>query len=216
MSRVVQIATNIYGHVLKLYPHHFRAEFGEDMQTVFGMALTDAGRSSSEALVGAVMRELFDLPLNIIREHQRERVRHQAIVVRTVPTEARRVRQARLLIRLAGTALSAFMLYSLRDMLSPGYYIDPQTIPFPGFLFVASVGMLLALRWERAGGVVTMFGGMGMGLFIAAYLYTLSSSAFTLPGMILVGLLWMLPFVIFGMLFYKLGRHARGVGAPVN
>ena len=69
------------------------------------------------------------------------------------------------------------------------------------------MSMLVALRWERTGGILTMGSGVGLGGFMALYLYTLAPAELRPIGMFLIGTLWMLPFVIFGLLFYKLGRR---------
>ena len=212
MSRIEQIATKIYGHVLKLYPATFRADFGEEMQTVFRMALEEAAQAGDGTLLAIIGREIHDLPSSIIWEHQAERTRQRRLLALTDNPNAKQIRQARRLLQLSATPISLFLLFTLRGIFSPSYSGYPQAIPFLFFLFVASASMLIALRWERVGGIMTVAGGFGLGLFMAGYMYTLSSSEFSFVGVFLVGTLWTLPFVIFGMLFYKLGRYQRPAG----
>ena len=216
MSQMKQVATMIYGHALKLYPATFRADFGEEMRTVFGMAVEEAAQAGDGTLLAIIGREIHDLPLSIIREHQGERTRQRRLLALTDNPNAKQIRQARRLLQLSATPISLFLLFTLRGIFSPSYSGYPQAIPFLFFLFVASASMLIALRWEQAGGIMTMAGGFGLGLFMAGYMYTLSSSAFSFVGVFLVGTLWTLPFVIFGMLFYKLGRYQRPAGLSAD
>ncbi|MEZ4671819.1 MAG: hypothetical protein R3E39_28275 [Anaerolineae bacterium] len=216
MNRFANIAAVCYGRLLGLYPASFRAAFADDMHTVFNMAVTDAARADDLALLLVIGRELRDLPLSVLREHQRERTRRPRTMQPTLSHDERRVWRARIFTRIAGTLLSSFMLLTLRDILTPNYQMNSSAAPFYFFLAVTCVSMLSALRWERAGGLVTMGGGIGMGLYIGSFIAFLGRPDFNVIGAILVGILWMLPFVIFGALFYKLGRHQQRQGQLVT
>lgn len=215
MSQIQPFTLSVYRQLLKLYPASFRAAFADDMQTVFSMAVTDAVRKDDIALFIVIGRELRDLPLSVLREHQRVRGRRPRIVQPALSRDELKVRRARIFIRMAGTLLSSFLLFTLRDTLSPNYHLNATAAPFMGFLFITCVSMLFALRWERAGGLMTIGGGLGMGLYIGSFIASLARPEFSLIGAFLVGTLWMLPFVIFGALFYKLGRHHRRQSQPV-
>jgi hypothetical protein len=170
------------------------------------MAVTDAVRTDELALLLVVGRELRDLPMSILREHQRERRRAMRPIL---SGKALKIRRTRIFVRMAGTLLSFFMLFTLRDVLSPNYQINASAAPFYLFLAVTSVSILSALRWERAGGLMTMGGSVGMGLYIGSFIAFLGRPDFSFIGAFLVGILWMLPFVIFGALFYRLGRYQQ-------
>lgn len=63
----------IYSLLLLLYPRSYRAEYGSELQAVFGLSFDNAlmlGRLQSMHLV---LRELISLPWAIIQEHLRER-----------------------------------------------------------------------------------------------------------------------------------------------
>jgi hypothetical protein len=77
-------------------------------------------------------------------------------------------------------------------------------------LFITSVSMLLSWRWERLGGLLTIASGIGVGSFLAFYILYFHPIQISLLGIVLIGIVWSLPFVTFGTLFYQLSfRPAR-------
>lgn len=55
----------LYGLALRLYPWNFRQKYGAEMLDVFSQAQLQAGTES----LAFLLRELFDLPASILREH---------------------------------------------------------------------------------------------------------------------------------------------------
>ncbi len=60
---------HVYAMLLRLYPHHFRAEFGDEMQSVFANAVNDAAKRGLAAVLRVCAREMWELPRNVVREH---------------------------------------------------------------------------------------------------------------------------------------------------
>jgi hypothetical protein len=60
---------SIYYGLLSLYPTDFRNEFGEEMAGVFANRLKDAGLQDPWALTVIFLRELYQMPLNLLREY---------------------------------------------------------------------------------------------------------------------------------------------------
>ena len=60
----------VYAALLSLAerPHHFRAEFGDEMQRVFADTVNDAARRSPVALVMVCTREVWELPAALLRD----------------------------------------------------------------------------------------------------------------------------------------------------
>ena len=111
-------------------------------------------------------------------------------------------------VRIIAFLLGTFLLSTLRVILSPSYNLYTQAIPFVVMLFITSVSMLLAIRWERFGGLLTGGGGVALGLFMGVYISQMATEAEgSILVLVLMGTLWMLPFVIFGALFYQLSQH---------
>ena len=69
MNHWMRRFSQLYKFALQLYPRRFRAEFGEEMQSVFNAALADAAQYGLSALGRLCLRELSELPINILREH---------------------------------------------------------------------------------------------------------------------------------------------------
>lgn len=209
MSQIERFTMRAYGHLLKLYPADFQAEFGEEMQMVFALAVAEAARHSNHVLLAVIGREVRDLPLGVMREYQREQARRRATELR-VNANDKRVWRARLVTRLSSAVLSLLILASLVPSLQFSTSLNWMSTSIGIFfllLFMTAINLLIAWRWEQAGGLMSIGSGLGMGVFMAAYIHTLASAQISLMGMILIGVLWALPFVIFGVLFYKLGRH---------
>ena len=59
-----------YAWLLRLYPAAFRAEYGDEMQDVFASALAEAAKIGPAAKAALWLRELRDLPANLVRERQ--------------------------------------------------------------------------------------------------------------------------------------------------
>jgi hypothetical protein len=59
----------VYAALLRLYPYHFRAEFGDEMRRVFAEAVNDAARHGLAALLIVCAREMCELPAALVREH---------------------------------------------------------------------------------------------------------------------------------------------------
>lgn len=194
----------LYCWALKLYPLTFRTAFADEMRDVFAMSVRNA--SGNLGLLNVVLREGLNLPASIIT------VRQQAFD--NLPANLRRVRQVRLYVRSISTLLSLFLLLTLRGVTSPSYHLYAQAIPFTIFLFIASVSMLLSIRYERIGGLLTGCSGVMLGLFMSLYVYRLAPFEINLGEALVIGVLWMLPFVIFGALFHQLGRFRSLQPAP--
>jgi hypothetical protein len=77
MNRASRLVKAIHGYLLRLYPWPFRAEYGDELRVVFGLAVDDAARKGTFPFVRTGLRELRDLPRVAIREHLRERQRRK-------------------------------------------------------------------------------------------------------------------------------------------
>ena len=76
MKQVLRFITRLYTRFLRLYPDKFRSEFGEEMQSVFNEAANEAA-PDKKTLEMVFLREILDLPVNLIREHWRELVQRK-------------------------------------------------------------------------------------------------------------------------------------------
>jgi hypothetical protein len=65
----IRFIARIYALLVRLYPRSFRAEFEEEMRTVFGDAATEAASRGRTSLLGLCLRELRDWPKALLSEH---------------------------------------------------------------------------------------------------------------------------------------------------
>ncbi len=71
MTGLVPLCKWIYAFLARLYPPSFRAEFDDEMQTVFAAKLSDAARSGAVPTLAVCLQELWDLPANLLLEYGR-------------------------------------------------------------------------------------------------------------------------------------------------
>ena len=77
-------------------------------------------------------------------------------------------------------------------------------IPVLVLLGLTMAGSFVAWRWERAGGVVVIAGALGTGM--AAYSASLHFGLG--PSSLLPGLIYSVPFLVIGILFWLCGHRA--------
>jgi len=65
----LKILAAVFGFCVSLYPAYFREEFGDELKSVFEAMLKDASRSGGWSVAGVCLRELRDLPINLLRAH---------------------------------------------------------------------------------------------------------------------------------------------------
>ncbi len=77
----MRLAIWVYHACQRFYPRQFRDEFSPEMQSVFEMALNEAGRSGWQAQLALFLRELVDYPACLLRAHLAGDHRKEAIMV---------------------------------------------------------------------------------------------------------------------------------------
>ncbi len=198
-SQIDALLIRSYRYLLKLYPLSFRSDFADEMTNVFTMTLHEASGQSGLALI--LWREIRGLPLSLIN------VRRQ-FYNRLPPHVQRRV-QIKWFVRIIGCLLSLFLLSTLTIILSPSYHLYAQAVPFVGALFAATLSMLSGLCWGRVGGLLTIASGAAIGCCMTLYLYIMAVTQIGIVLTVLIGLIWALPFLIFGILFYELSKPPK-------
>ena len=69
MGNYLNLIIPFYSALLRLYPKRFRAEFKDDMRTVFSTSLEQAAKQGILALASVILREWFHAPLAILSMH---------------------------------------------------------------------------------------------------------------------------------------------------
>ncbi len=190
---ITPLLIRLYTLMLRLYPQPFRAAFADEMRDVFTMTLRES--RGILALLTIISREVCGLPFGVWQVHRQ--AHHQ------LPAAVQRVRQIRLTVRIIASLLGVFLLSTLSGILSPSYNLYAQAVPFVVALFSATVSMLVGVMWGRVGGLLTIASGAAIGGCMSLYLYVMGFQTLGIVAVVFIGFLWALPFLIFGLLFYK-------------
>jgi hypothetical protein len=73
MNFITGICKRIFGHMIHLYPAKFQYEYGEELQSDFDSLLEEARSISGWEFLAVCLRELRDLPINLLRTHFEEK-----------------------------------------------------------------------------------------------------------------------------------------------
>lgn len=72
MKKALSILTKFYGWFINFYPRTFREEFGEEMLLDFKDTLDSASKKGIFSLSIVLLRELRDIPINLIRTYMED------------------------------------------------------------------------------------------------------------------------------------------------
>jgi hypothetical protein len=205
-SRLVGLATWIYSRLLRLYPRAFRSMFASEMQHIFTLALTDADQLGAWAVAGILLRELRDIPVALFLQHLHERRKRtmQFLSFSTVQD----IKWIRWTARLLSLVFAAMLITTIV------FYVigAGKALPTALILAVATVFMLLAWRWEKVGGMLTMIASpfaLGAVVLVATMPEVFGLDSATAPLVIsLIGLAFTFATLIVGWLFVSVAQHS--------
>lgn len=119
------------------------------------------------------------------------------------------VQRVRTVLRWSSLALNAFCLWSISAYVASGN-LYPTMTPFVVVFVLVTLACLAAWRWENAGGLAVIVLGVALGL---ASSYGIGAAAAeygrSMPAQTIAGLVWAVPYIIFGLIFRALAQHAR-------
>jgi hypothetical protein len=75
----MQFIHAVYGLLLSFFPKNYREEYGEELQIVFHLSLSDAFKTGGWEPANVVLQELISLPKAILVQHLRERRKAQMV-----------------------------------------------------------------------------------------------------------------------------------------
>jgi hypothetical protein len=188
-----------YAKVLKLYPREFSGIFAAEMLEVFTLALLDALEAGFGSFLNLLYRELVDLPVTLVLEHFLQLIRYET---------SKDVQSVRLLAR--GLSLT-FVALSLATFVNYGIG-NAELTPAALVLSGLTITMMLAWRWEKIGGSLTMIGSP-LGVISAIYMLRGTSGSDTF-GAFLVGVAMSTAALIVGWLFVSVAQHITLTATP--
>lgn len=201
MNRVVSIAARLYKGLLSLYPAPFKDLFLEEMVWVFGLAMEEASRQGTSAVVRLFLKEAGELPAAILLEHLHERrKRAMELLSFGFGEDIRLVRWGARLFSLLPIAFYLLIFLFNEDVRSN---LNPPVIVWG----IVTVFLLLCWRWEKEGGKLAMVGAPILWIVVAAN-GILQVNFPPLLALAAGGML-ALPYLLLGWLFYSLGAQAH-------
>jgi hypothetical protein len=202
---------NAYGWLLQLYPVAFRDEYGDEMRFVFQRVLDAARQQGRFSLYRTLFKEYISMVTTALNQR-----------MQAAPESDPRLRRARFVTRGASLLLNLFFGWVLirimldSEALYPGSgEVWAQAFPFLFALPLANLMMLVAWRWERLGGWLTIAGGLVV-MLTSAYSLIITGRLMQMDGAVMIpaliaNALWLLPHLLFGMLFLSFDRQGRRV-----
>lgn len=189
-----------YRLLLRLYPQDFRAAFAQEMEGVFSDALAAAAGQGPADVFQLCLGEWLTLPLTALREHIDERT---YIMNSVSPFE-----KQRRLLRAASLLISAFLLVCslLIVLVMTGFTLQYLVVLIFVFHAIMLAALLIAFRWERAGGIVVLTSAGTLGAILLAIFFPSG-----LAGAALLSGLWLLPYIVLGILYVLLSRRVAAV-----
>ena len=158
MNGPAAVLIRAYRGALRLYPGPVQAEYGSEMASVFAQSCLDAAQSSIWALCVLGLRELRDLPINLVREHGSAWRRKRMAPHSGLPETVRQSIGRAVLIFGACFAL-VYLVYALLDTLLNGGHLLWQRDSLWNLLIIhptavaSGLGVALLGRpsgWRRA------------------------------------------------------------------
>ncbi len=203
--KIERLLTYIYAALLHFYPAAFRTIFFDEMLDNFSVMLHHS--ADFLGLVVVVGRELCDLPLNICQAHWQ--------IYKQLSQPLRRRKRIQWVVRIFGGLIIYLLISILSLILTPFYNVYAEAVPFVIALVLATVSMIIALYWGRVGGLLTIASGAAIGCCMTLYLYVMAVTQIGVVATVLIGFIWALPFLIFGILFYELSKPPKQRIIPV-
>lgn len=208
MNRIVHLASGVYRRALRLYPRPFRALFADEMEAVFREALQEAAGRGIAAVLAICLRELADLPMNVLIAHQ---PRKKAMKLFDYD-EAQGIRITRWIARLSSLALSITFWVII-------FTTDQQAL-FKATTVVVTIALLIAWRWEKTGGLLTLAAALTCALIVGVHaavtvdhVGTLKAIVWGVGCTIAVLAFWVPEYVLMGWIFVSLARRAELMGS---
>ena len=190
-----------YSRLLRLYPVSFKTLFAEEMLEVFDLALSHARLQGPFALLYLGLKELAELPFNLIREHISDYTQR----LQNWSQQQRNIHYARWITRLALLCLSIFFL------IVDGAPNNTEDLLISTSISILLVSGLLAWRWERAGGIVLTTSAITLAI-IGAVGFTAIFSDIVLSVLIILGaFLFVMPYLLIGVMFIAIGQKSQKV-----
>jgi hypothetical protein len=202
-SALERIARRIFALVLKLYPRHFHETFADEMLEIFTLAAGEASQDGIIPVVKYLLRELAELPIALLLEHLYQRRKQSMGLLQFNSLDEMRV--ARWVARCTSLLIGGFVLLVFL------FNEDVRQDPTPPTLILGALSLLVlvAWRWERVGGSLTL---LALPIFFVSVIIQMTGrDGWIAPSwlLILIDAAITLSFLIVGWLFVSVAKHSE-------
>jgi hypothetical protein len=175
---VVKFVIRLYAILLRLYPRQFRDEFGDEMQSIFTEALTEAAQRGHLVLIQTCVRELLNLPGAILREY---------LQARRISME-NQSRVSWLELSVAAIPFLLYLVLPVVEELRLGWGGVPFLFLLGGLVIVMIVGLFKGVpRWSlpAIGLMLAILNYLALGVFGMAVVMVILEPLFGISGFLL-------------------------------
>ncbi len=194
MKHRAQILVRLYARLLALYPRRYRADYGEELQTVFSLVVNEAVQRGRFSVIRLGWRELRDLPGAVIREYLREGRKRKMETSTITPTGAERSSWGETLAGLWPFLFLGPVSVIIMYMTVPAWFQyseDPKYLLFIVFVLSMLVGLGVgwAKGWPRWSypylGFAMIVGGLAIGGTVSSMVFTVGPEWPVLPQVLI-------------------------------
>lgn len=204
------VGTWVFSILLKLYPREFYSTFAEEMVDVFISNVNDVAADGTMPLLGCLLREAAEIPVALIAQHIYKRKKQAMRLLQYDTTQE--IRLARWIARGSSLLIGGFIV--ILFILNEDVRNDPNLGTI--ILWIMTLGMLIAWRWERIGGTLVL--ASSPFLVLSMVFYWSGAEGLITPWweLMLIGITISLSFVIVGWLFISVAQHSEVIKTPAG
>jgi len=192
MKRCAQILVRIYARLLSLYPRQYRADYGEELQTVFSLVVNEAAQQGRFSVIRLGWRELRDLPGAVIREYLREGRKRKMETSTITPAGDGRSSWGETLAGLWPFLLGPVSVI-VEYLTMPAWFQYSETPKYLSIVFVLSMLVGLGVGWAKGWprwsypylGFAMVVGGLAIGGTVSSMVFTVGPEWPVLPQVLI-------------------------------
>jgi len=193
MKHRAQILVRLYARLLSLYPRRYRADYGEELQTVFSLVVNEAAQRGRFSVIRLGWRELRDLPGAVIREYLREGRKRKMETSTITPTGDGRSSWGETLAGLWPFLFLGPVSVTMTYLTVPAWFQYSETPKYLSIVFVLSMLVGLGVAWAKGWprwsypyiGFAMVVGGLAIGGTVSSMVFTVGPEWPVLPQVLI-------------------------------
>ncbi len=193
MKHCAQILVRLYARMLALYPRRYRADYGEELQTVFSLVVNEVAQRGRFSVIRLGWRELRDLPGAVIREYLREGRKRKMETSTITPTGDGRSSWGETLAGIWPFLFLGPVSVIVAYLTMPAWFQYSETPKYLSIVFVLSMLVGLGVGWAKGWpfwaypylGFAMVVGGLAIGGTVSSMVFTVGPEWPVLPQVLI-------------------------------